>query len=120
MNLLKPIIQSAVAIFILAWALPTVSYQDWVTLLIAAFVITLLQKIAKPVLNILFLPINIVTLGLFRIIINVALLWLAIYLVPGFSITATSVAGVELNQFFTLLLISFLMGFLQSFVGFIL
>ncbi|MEN8252859.1 MAG: phage holin family protein [Patescibacteria group bacterium] len=120
MNLLKPIIKSAVTIFILAWALPTVSYQDWATLLIAAVVLTLLQKIVRPILNILFLPINMVTLGLFSLVINVSLLWLATYLVPGFSIEASNIAGIELNQFFTLVLISFLLGFLQSFVGFVL
>ncbi len=120
MNLLKPIIVSAATIFVLAWALPTVSYTDWVTLLIAAVVLTLLQKLVRPILQLLFLPINIVTLGLFALVINVSILWLATYLVPGFAIEATSIAGIELNQFFTLLLVSFLISFLQSFFGFLL
>jgi len=120
MNLLKPIIVTAVTIFVLAFALPTVSYSDWVTLLLAALVLTLLQKVARPVLKILFLPINIVTLGLFSIIINVALLWLATYLVPGFSIEATTIAGIQFNQFFTLVIVSFLISFLQTTIGFVL
>jgi len=120
MGLLKPIIVSIVTIFILAFVLPTVSYSDWVTLVLAALVLTLLQKIVKPVLKLLFLPINIVTLGLFSIVINVVILWLATYLVPGFSIEATTIAGIGFNQFFTLVIISFLIGFLQGIIGFVL
>lgn len=120
MGLLKPIIVSAVTIFILAFALPTVSYLDWVTLLIAATVLTLLQKVIGPILKILTLPINLVTLGFFSLVINAALLWLATYLVPGFSIEATQIAGIEFNQFFTLIIVSFLISFLQSVIGFIL
>jgi len=84
MKLLKPFIITVATIFILAYALPTVNYLDFTTLIIAGLVLTLLQKVARPVLNLLFLPINLVTLGLFSMVINVALLWLATYLVPGF------------------------------------
>lgn len=120
MNLLKPIVVTAATIFLLAWFLPSVNYADWVTLLIASLVLTLLQKIARPVLNILLLPINIVTLGLFSVVINISLLWLATYLVPGFSIDPMVVMGVQLNGFFTLLLVSVLIGFFQSVFGFLL
>lgn len=118
--MLRGVLISAVTIFVLAWALPTVSYDNWLSLLIAAVVLTLLQKIVKPLLQLLFLPVNIVTLGLFSLVLNVALLWLATYLVPGFSISATTVTGIELNQFFTLLLVSFLISFLQSIIAFFL
>ena len=120
MKLLKPIITSIITIFVLAWYLPTVSYANWTTLILAALVLTLLQKIARPVLKILFLPINIVTLGLFSVVINVVLIWLATYLVPGFVIEPMILFGVSLNQFFSLVFVSFLIGFLQSIIGFIL
>lgn len=112
----KSLIATTLAIFVLAWLLPTVSYLDWVTLLLAALVLTLLNSIVKPVLSLLFLPINIVTLGLFSVILNIALLWLATYLVPGFQILPTNFFGLELNYFFTLLLISTLIGFIQSII----
>ena len=120
MKLLKPIIVSVVTIFVLAFALPTVNYSNWVALVLAAIVLTLLQKIVRPILKLLFLPINVVTLGLFSVVINVALLWLATYLVPGFSIGPTTIAGVQLGQFMTLVVVSFLIGFLQSLIGFFL
>jgi putative membrane protein len=120
MKLLKPFIITVATIFILAYVLPTISYLDFTTLIIAGLVLTLLQKIARPILNLLFLPINLVTLGLFSMVINVALLWLATYLVPGFEIQSMVIAGVELNQFFSLLVISFLISFLQNLIGFFL
>lgn len=117
MKLIKPIISTILTILILAWAIPTISYLNWTTLLIAAIVLTLLQKIVRPILKILFLPINIVTLGLFSIVINMAMLWLATYLVPGFEIRPMVLMGVHLGYLGTLFIISFLVGFLQSFIA---
>lgn len=120
LGLLKPILVSGLTLFLLAWLLPSVTYFDWVTLLLASIVLTVLQKIIRPVLGLLFLPINIVTLGLFSLVLNVALLWLVTYLVPGFQIDPISIGGVQLNYFFTLLLMSFAISFFQSLIGFIL
>lgn len=120
MKLLKPLIVTGVTLFLLAWILPSINYLDWTTLVLASVVLTLLQKIARPILNLLFLPINIVTLGVFSVFINMALLWLATYLVPGFQIQAMTLMGVALNDFWTLLVVSMLIGFLQGVVGFVL
>jgi len=121
MKLLKPIIVSIVTIAILAWLMPNISYgSNWITLIIAALVLTLLNKIAKPILKILFLPINIVTLGLFSTVINVLILWLATYFVPGFVIVPVVIMGFHLNQFFTFLLMSALISMTQSIISFVL
>lgn len=120
MKLLKPLISTGLTIVMIAWAFPAISYKNITTLILASVVLTLLQKIAKPVLKILFLPINVVTLGFFSLVINVFILWLATYLVPGFVIDNMVFLGVHLNQFFSLLLISFFIGFLQGVLGFIL
>ncbi|MBT3249187.1 MAG: phage holin family protein [Candidatus Pacebacteria bacterium] len=120
MKLLKPLITSTLTIFLLAYFLPTVSYMNWTTLALAAVVLTLLNKIARPVLKILFLPINVVTLGLFSVVLNVALLWLVTYLVPGFHIEAMTLLGVQFNEFFSLLIVSTLIGVFQNFLGFLL
>ncbi len=120
MKLLKPIIVSGLTIFLLAYFIPTISYMNWTTLILAAVVMTLLNKIIRPILKILFLPINIVTLGLFSVVLNVALLWLVTYLVPGFHIEAMTILGVEFNEFFSLVIVSALIGLFQSFLGFLL
>jgi len=120
MKLLKPIIVLIVTMAILAWALPNVAYSDYITLILAGVVLTMLEKIIKPILKFLFLPINIVTLGFFSIVINVFILWLVTYFVPGFNIEPMIIFGISLNQFFTLLFVSSLIGFCQRTVNFIL
>jgi len=114
--MLKAILRTALTLAILAWLLPTVNLVDITTLIIASIVISLLFGLAKPVLNLLFLPINFVTLGLFSSLLNVFLLWIAIYLVPGFEIEPMAIFGVNLSQFWTLVVVSFLLGFIQSII----
>ena len=104
-------------IIILAWFLPNISYTDWVALGLFSVVLTLINLILKPILKLLTLPINIVTLGLFSVVVNVALLWLALYLVPSFTIAPMVLFGVPLGEFFTLVVISFALSLTQSFVS---
>ncbi len=40
----------------------------------------------KPIISLLTLPINILTLGIFGIVLNGAILWFFTYVVPGFHI----------------------------------
>ncbi len=119
MGILRPIVITALSILIISWAVPSVSYGNWTVLVAASIVITLLQKIGRPILHLLLLPINIVTLGLFSGVINVILMWLATALVPGFHIQPITILGHELNYFLTLLFTSFLISFAQSIVAFL-
>ncbi len=115
--MLRPFIKTLLGIFILAWFLPNISYTDWVALGLFSVVLTLINLILKPILKLLTLPINIVTLGLFSVVVNVALLWLALYLVPSFTIAPMVLFGVPLGEFFTLVVISFALSLTQSFVS---
>lgn len=116
-SLLMRFLQTILAIALLAFLVPTVRYGDYVTLIIAGIVLSLLQLILKPMLKILFLPVNIVTMGLFSWVINVFILWLATKIVPGFEIRPTLFVGVQLGQFGTLTFMSFLLGLAQTLVG---
>ena len=76
---------SAVAIGVAAYIVPGVV----VTVpgaLVAAVVLGALNLIIRPILIILTLPITILTLGLFSLVINAALVMLASVVVPGFSV----------------------------------
>jgi putative membrane protein len=112
--MLKAFISTGLTLFLLAYFLPTVNYFDWTTLILASIVLTVLNTFAKPILKVLFLPVNIVTLGLFSVVLNVFLLWLVTFLVPGFDIEPMIVLGVHLNDFFSLLLVSFLISVFQG------
>jgi len=81
---------SAVAIFGVAylsggWLLQV--DQFWPTAVIAALVLALVNAIIKPVVSILSFPVTILTLGLFSLVINAAMLYLAAFFVNGVHTT---------------------------------
>ena len=115
-SLLRPFIRMALTLLVLSWFVPTVSVASWFTLGLASLVLTLLYMLAKPILNLIFLPVNLITLGLFSVVINVGFLWLVMYLVRGFLIQSTALFGVELNWFFSLVLVSFLISLVNGFI----
>lgn len=86
MRLLFNWLISAIAIVIAAYLLPNVGVDTFVTALVVAVVLGLVNAILKPILILLTLPVNILTLGLFTLVINAALVWLAQIIVPGFDI----------------------------------
>lgn len=112
--MLRSILITAFTLGVLAWALPTVGFTSLTTLIIASLVLTILYSLVRPILKLLFLPINIITLGLFSGIINIFLLWLATYLVPGFHIQEMVLFGTQLSQFWSLVFVSILLGFVHS------
>ena len=86
MSILINWILSALAVFAAAYILPGVHIQSFTTALIAALVLGVINAIFKPILLILTLPINLLTLGLFTFVINAALILFAANLVPGFRV----------------------------------
>jgi len=76
----------AIAIVASAYFLPGIGVDSFTTALFVAVVLGLINVILKPILLILTLPINILTLGLFSLVINALLVMLAANLVPGFRV----------------------------------
>ena len=77
---------SALAIVAAAYILPGVHVESFLTALVLAVVLGIINAILKPILVLLTLPITIVTLGLFTLIINAVLILLATLIVPGFQV----------------------------------
>ncbi len=86
MKILLKIILVTAAIFLLPWFIPGIHVSGVYFALIAAVVLGLVNVLIKPLLKLVTLPINILTLGLFGVVINVLLFWLVATFVPGFSI----------------------------------
>jgi putative membrane protein len=63
-----------------------VRIHGWWAYIIGAAVLGIANAVLKPVLTILTLPLIILTLGLFYLAINIAMLALAEWLAPNFSI----------------------------------
>lgn len=114
--MLRPIIRSAATLSILWFFIPTIQFYNWVTLIMASVVLSIVFGLIKPLLQVILLPINFVTFGLANLVITVGLLWLVTYLVPGFSIEPIIIFGIALNQFFTLVFVAALISFLSGLI----
>lgn len=76
----------ALVIMFVGWLTPGLTVENFVTAMIAAAVIALINAFIKPVILLLTLPINLVTLGIFTLVINALLFMFAAYLVPGIEV----------------------------------
>ena len=92
MNLLVRLIIATLAVLITDLLLPGVSLGDMgttnglITALLVAAVLGLLNSIVRPLLILLTLPVTLVTLGLFILVINAAMVLLADRLIDGFTV----------------------------------
>lgn len=77
---------SAVAFYVTAYLLPGVVISGWSSLLVVSVVWGILAVLVKPLLILLTLPVNIMTLGLFTLVINGVLVLITAKLVNGFSV----------------------------------
>lgn len=81
------VVINAIALFIISYLGWGLKIDGLVTTLIAALVLGLLNAIVRPVLQILSLPVTILTLGLFALVINAFMFWLMGRLVPGITMS---------------------------------
>lgn len=88
-------IVNALALLLVAYIVPGFVLTGLYPALIAALILGLANAIVRPVLLLLTLPINILTLGLFTFVVNAVLLWFVATIVKGFEITSfgTAVLG---------------------------
>lgn len=86
MTLLIKILLNSVAVYATAYLLDAITLPDFVTALLVALVLGIINVTIKPIVKFLTLPLNILTLGLLGLVINGAALYLATFIVPGFVI----------------------------------
>lgn len=79
-------IVNTLAVMLVANVVPGIAVRDFYTALLVALVYGLMNAIVRPLLLILTLPINLLTLGLFTFVLNALLFWLVARIVPGFSV----------------------------------
>ena len=117
-------------LFLIAKLFSAISYSDnFVTLFWAAACLTAFNLLIKPILNLLLMPINLLTLGAFRWIVNVVVLFLVTLFVTNFKITNFSFSGLTISGFvipqihftffWSLVLVSFLIEALNAFLNWI-
>jgi putative membrane protein len=82
------LIINMVAILVISYLFPKMIRVDsFLSALVAAFLLGIVNTILRPILVLLTLPLTIVTLGLFLLVINGLMLWLVSALVRGFQVS---------------------------------
>ena len=74
------------ALIFTSWVIPGLEVSSFLNAMFVVVIIALINTFIKPFLQIITLPINILTLGLFSLVINALLLMLAGYITPGFEV----------------------------------
>ena len=77
---------NALALWIADRLFAGVSLHGWAAYIIGAAVLGFTNAVLKPILTILTLPLVIITLGLFYLLINIAMVALAAWIAPNFTI----------------------------------
>jgi putative membrane protein len=88
-NLLIRLAVSAGAVLLAQWAFrpwDLIFVDSWVTAVIFAVVLGLLNALVRPILLLVSCPLTLITLGLFVFVVNAVVFWLAANLVPGISV----------------------------------
>lgn len=79
-------ILNAVSLLAVAYILPGINLASFWSAMLAALVLGLLNTLVKPLLILLTLPITIVTMGLFLLVLNALVFWLAGSMFRGFQV----------------------------------
>ncbi len=74
------------AIMFVAWLVPGIGVENFQSAMLVTVIMALINIFIRPLIVFITLPINILTLGIFTLIINALLFMLAGYLAPGFFV----------------------------------
>lgn len=126
-SFLRKVLFNAFAIFLISQVISGMKISGGLlTYLFGGIVLTILFVVLRPILKILTLPLNIITLGMFSFVINIVIFYLLTVFVtdititaftfPGLSFAGFVVPSIYLNTLFTFVLISFLQSVVVSFL----
>lgn len=87
LNMMLRWILYAFAIVFISWLIPGIKVENFLSAMFVCIIIALINTFIKPFLELITLPINILTLGFFSLIINALLLMLAGFIAPGFEVS---------------------------------
>ena len=80
-------IATALGLLVVDLAVPGVDIANFPAAMLAAVAVGAVNSFIRPILSVLSLPINFLSLGLFSFIVNGFCFWLASLFVPGFIVS---------------------------------
>lgn len=91
---IRGVILNSVVVFLTTLLVPGLSYSnDYKVLILAAIALGLVNLFVRPIVKLVTLPINLVTLGVFSWLINVLMLYMVTQIIPGFSVSSFEFSG---------------------------
>ena len=89
MNFIFRYLGMVAAVFLTFYLVPGIHNNDgWLTVFLAALVWSIIATTIRPVLQLLTLPVTIVTFGISSLVLNALLFWGMALVVPGLTITS--------------------------------
>lgn len=98
-KLIRSFLYNLFSLWILSHLFISFTPNDFFTLVQASLVLTLLLVLLKPILNLLFLPINLITLGLLSWIPSIIIIYLLTLIVPNFDLLPITIRSFSVLHF---------------------
>ena len=111
---------TAIAVAAAVWLVPGIELiggdSAWVGIVIFAMILSLVNISVKPLMQILSLPVTVVTLGIFYLIVNTIMLYLAAWLANGLFGIGFWISGFG-SAFLASIVISIVSALVNSLIG---
>ncbi len=106
-NYIVRLLVCGLILFLIPNYLKGIQVDGYVTAIIVALVMSILNTFVRPILSLISLPITFLTLGLFSLVISVCMVYLCDYLVDGFQV----------EGFLPPLILSFILSIANGVIG---
>ena len=120
MNFIIRWIVTAIAVAAAVWLVPGIEIistgESWIGIALFSLILSLINMSVKPILQVLSLPVTVLTLGIFYLIVNTLMLYLAAWLANGLFGAGFYIATFG-SAFVASIVISLVSGIVNSVVG---
>lgn len=100
-------VTNAIALWLMSYFISHISFDRPMALVLTAVALSILETFVKPILKFLSFPVNVLTLGIFNLVINAFVLYLAFKFVDGAYIN---------SNLFSLIFASIVLAILASII----
>lgn len=120
MNFIIRWLVTAIAVGVAVWIVPGIEViggtEAWVAIAIFGLILALINVSIKPLMQVLSLPITVITLGIFYLIVNTLMLYVAAWLANGIFQVGFVIATFG-SAFVASIVISIVSGIMNAIVG---
>lgn len=120
MNFIIRWLVTAIAVGVAVWLVPGIEVvggtEAWVGIAIFGLILSLINISIKPLMQVLSLPITVITLGIFYLVVNTFMLYVAAWLANGIFQVGIDIATFG-SAFVASIVISIVSGIMNAIVG---